>query len=39
MLNLAEYIVEIVNIMDILVLEDLIKLFSFGIRRVLIGGY
>lgn len=39
MLNLVEYIVEIVDIMDILVLEDLIKLFSFCVRRVLIRGY
>ena len=39
MLNLVEQVVEIVDIMDVLVLEDSIELFSLSIRRVLIRGY
>ena len=37
--NLMEEIVERVNVVDVLVFEDLIKLFPLGIRGVLVSGY
>lgn len=36
MFDLVEHIVEVVNIMDTFVLEDLVKLFSLSVRRVLV---
>lgn len=39
MFHSVEHMVEIVNFMDTFILEDLVKLFSLSVRRVLIGGY